>query len=315
MQAVACSAALACLLTTGCGSSNGDLNAPSGQVGNAAPVTPPPADNDEDLPGEEVVGEAGDSTVYLVDGEIYVVSEVETEWFLENFPQAQPVAGARIVFPDDSELVTDANGDFDASQSSYASSGVSQDERFDTSVTVVPPAELGVASSQTDLLVPTPEEDATLEVVLIPDDAVPDEPPVPGPMPDVLAQGYIWSTNARDYLAAQGSNGSAEWLSAPEYQPLYLGEGYASSVRFTFHFRNLATWFDSHAYYAGTDQPIPENVLQTNAVAFKTLTGIQWRVSVYRNPGDTKGLAAIWVSPNHYFGSLSHNVHLALVEF
>lgn len=310
---LACSALLATSLFAGCEDGTENLNAPSGQVANAAPVTPP-VNAETDLPGQEVVGEAGDSTVYSLDGELYVVTEVETEWFLQNFEGAQPVPGARIIFPDGGELVTDANGDFDASQSTYASSGAAQNDRFDTEVTIVPPAELGLDAVQSDLLVPTPGEDATIEVVFIPEGAVPEEPPVPGPMPDVRAQGYIWSTNPADYLATQIHAGSAEWLSAPEHGPLYLGSSNVSAVKFLFKFNNVLTWFDVHAYYAGTDQPVPREILKTNAVAFKTASHTQWRVSVYRE-GPGSGLAAIWVSPNHYFGVLSHNVHLALVQF
>ncbi|MDG7111594.1 hypothetical protein OVO43_12055, partial [Streptococcus pneumoniae] len=88
------------------------------------------------------------------------------------------------VYPDGSEQLTTANGNFDASTSSYAAvaAQVPLLQRQTSLITFIPPVELGLGEFEGDIFVATPEEAARIEVGIIPEDAVPDQPPVAGPM-------------------------------------------------------------------------------------------------------------------------------------
>lgn len=306
-------------VVTGCGDSHGDLNQPTGQQVAASNV---PADTE--FPGQGELGIVSEYVVFRVDDDLYLTSEVEAERFLGLFPTATRVGDTRIVYPDGSEQLTTANGNFDASTSPYAAvaAKVPLLQRQTSLITFIPPVELGLGEFEGDIFVTSPEEAARIEVGIIPEDAVPDQPPVAGPMASAIrAQGeYVFSGQQNDYLAAQGSFQRATWLSERlDYIPR-LGREVGSEIRFKFRFNAGLTWFTPRVNLADLPGEYSGGDIKTD-IKWTRLDGdnIEWEVIITRLHASggrfpSSERLAIWVSPNIYFFDLAHNLHLSLIE-
>ncbi len=307
---------LAAGVATGCGDSHGDLNQPTGQQ-----VAASNAPADTEFPGQGELGIVSEYVVFRVDDDLYLTSEVESESFVALFPAATRVGDTRIVYPDGSEQLTTANGNFDASDSSYAAvaAQVPLLQRATSLITFIPPVELGLGEFEGDIFVTTPEEAARIEVGLIPEDAVPDQPPVAGPMASaVRAQGeYVFSDNQGDYLAAQGFFQRATWVGARATEVPKLGAEPGSQIRLEFYFRVATTWFTPRLNLAGVPGEYRGDDIdvQTNWARLG-LDVIRWEfvITRVRPASGTPQRVAVWASPNIYFLDLAHNLHLSLVE-
>lgn len=274
-----------------------------------------------DPPGVKAQAVAADYTVFEIQDTLYVIPEQGDAWFLEQFPTAVPVPRARIIYPDGSEQVTDLSGNFDSSKSSYAAGNPL--DRVNVPIEVVSPD--GMLVTQSEVIAPTPEQEAQMVSGFIPVDAQPDEPPIPGYASDAEVRsqgGYIWSNDPRDYLAFRTRQDVihdtiyASWASRPSADALEAIPNKA--LRMEFDCYNRAVWFTPHAHWTNTDQRVPDEeallFIYWSADLVKTWEPQRWYVSVLKQPGRPKlhKRAAIWVSPNAYF--FSQNIHLAIVE-